>query len=120
GNLFAAPALDMVIQATNDRGVGRQEGPHEQAQQDTTERVAGPFGSIEHPMIVLELGVLAQAQHAQGCRDRAFAGCENGTDEQDFGPLPDPFAKDQLKVSQDSYTGCWQVAHGSPLLSNRV
>jgi hypothetical protein len=69
-------------------------------------------------MIVLELGFLAQAHHTQGGRHRAFSWRQDGADEQDFGPFPDPFAKDQLKVSQDRYNGIWQVAHGSPLLSS--
>src|SRR3712207_6860048 len=45
-----------------------------------SERVAGPFGTVEHAMIVLELAFLAQAQHAQGRGDCARADGQNGTD----------------------------------------
>ncbi len=93
---------------------------HQQAQQDTTEIAARPGVAVEHAVIILELRLVTQAHDPQRRRHGALSGCQNGTDEQDFGPFPHLFAEDQFKVPQDGYNGRWQVTHGSVLSGNWI
>jgi hypothetical protein len=109
----------MLVQADDNRRVLRDKRGDEQAQEDATERAAGPGGTVEHTMIILELRLVVQAQDAQSAGDGADAWCEDGANDEDFGIVPDPFRKDRLKLSQHMYNREWQVSHVAPFLDRR-
>ena len=71
-------------------------------------------------MVVLEVGLTAQAHHAQRRTDRPYAGSQDSTNEQNRGVFPDTSVKGHGEVAQYRYNGLWQVAHGSSLPGSRV
>jgi hypothetical protein len=57
----------------------RGEAVHRQAQQDTAGRKRGPGGTVQHPVIGLEMRMLIQAHDTQHGSHGAFADGKDGT-----------------------------------------
>lgn len=54
-------------------------------------------------MVVLEVGLVAEAHDARGRGDGALTRSEHGADEQDLGLLPGAFTEDSGERVQDLY-----------------
>jgi hypothetical protein len=88
GDLRPAAPLQRLVDPQEQRA-GGHEGGHQQPEQNAAGGQAGPARPVEHPMVAPEAPVLRQAHDPQGRRDRAPAGGEEGTGEQNQGVLPD-------------------------------
>src|SRR5262249_20790921 len=85
-DLLTTSPLDGVVQSQHDGSSGSKRA-HQQAEQDLTSGEGRPEGTVQHPMVVLKLRVLAQAHDAQDRGHGAFARRENCTHEQDLSVL---------------------------------
>ena len=75
------------------------------------ERPAGPGGTVQHAVVVLEMRLVAEAEDTQGSGDGARTRGQDRADEQDFGVFPGRFAEEAAERVQDLYNGAWQVQH---------
>ena len=75
-----------VIQAKDDRP-GGGEGLQQQAEQVMARGQRRPGRTIQHPMIILVARLRGQPTDAQSRGDGAFAGGENGPDQEHLGML---------------------------------
>src|SRR5262245_38250161 len=83
GALLAPSPLDRVVQSQYDCPSGSKRADP-QAEQDLTGSAARPEGTVQPPMVMLKLRVLAQAQDAPGRGHGACARREDGTQKQDW------------------------------------
>jgi hypothetical protein len=91
-----------------------------QEQQDMAYLSTRPFGSVEHPMVILELLLVLLSHHPQDRCYGSLSWYQNGSYEQHFGPLPYSFTKYSFKVAQHAYNLFRQIHFLSSFLDNRL
>src|SRR5512135_161544 len=111
--------FNRLVDAHHNGSILRYKELDQQAQEEATEGSAGPFSSVEHAVIVLELSFLMQTHHAQDGCHRSFSWSQDRSDQEHFGPLPDPLAKRFFKVAQHVYNPFRQMEHLSSLFAIR-
>lgn len=115
-DLGAAPPLDRVINPKNEFAIRRECGD-QQSQQDLARRQSSPSRPIQDSMIVLKMDLLALAHNAQASRDRAFAGSQDRSNQQDFGVFPNGLGEQRGKLYNQGQHLDRQCLHGRPLLA---
>jgi hypothetical protein len=95
-DLLAAPPLDRVIRANDERDFRRQQA-RQQAKQNPACLQSTPTRAIEHSMIILKSLLFAQANDSQTSRDRALAARQQSTQQQKFRVLPNRLGKQRLE-----------------------
>src|ERR1700688_3713451 len=111
----SATTFNRLVDAHHDGGCCRYKEIHEQQQHDPTHCSARPFGTIEHPMIVLKLLLVRVPHDAQDGCHCSFSWGQDGSDQEHFGPFPHAFAEDTFKRAQHLYNLCRQIKHLSSL-----
>ena len=96
-NLGPPTALDGLVDAQHNRGLRWHKGLEQQVQQNPAQLPTGPDRSIQHTVIVLKVHFGTQPHHPQGGTDRAFAGGQDRTDQEDDGQPPDALAEERGK-----------------------
>ena len=71
-------------------GAARREGGDQEAEQQAGRRAGVPGGPVEHPMVVGEPPLPAEARDPQEAGHGALAGREDGADQQQLGVAPGP------------------------------
>jgi hypothetical protein len=89
GDARPPAAFERLVQAEDERACGQKRG-HEVAQQHVAGGAGAPPGPAQDSVVLVPAGLLAQAHDAQGRRDRAFAGGQDGPKQQ------------ELRVSEDA------------------
>jgi hypothetical protein len=89
GDARPPAAFERLVQAEDERAGGQKRG-HELAQQHVAGGAGAPPGPAQDSVVLVPAGLLAQAHDAQGRRDRAFAGGQDGPKQQ------------ELRVSEDA------------------
>ena len=84
---LAAATLDRVVDAQQHRAA-RGEGGDQEAEQQAGRRTGVPGGAVEHPMVVGEPPLPAEARDPQEAGHGALARGENGADQQQLGMAP--------------------------------
>ncbi len=102
------------MDADDRRGLWRPERRDQRPQQDTAECSARPLGTVEHPMVVLEMRLGLQACHSQSAADRALSGCRSRSCEQHDCPFPYASAEHRGTSAQNGYDLAGQGEHLSP------
>src|SRR5215813_11544472 len=113
-DLPGAPPLKRIVAADDDRALSGQRQDNQ-----SEENLAGlqrvPFGAIEHPMVVLKMPLIAQADHTQTCGDRAFATSQQRPKQQHLGVFPSGFGKQWLKDYNQAQQFGRQCSHPEDL-----
>jgi hypothetical protein len=84
---------------------------HQDDQQAATKLSRGPFGSIEHPMIVLELLFVRASHRSQDGSNGSLSRSQDRSDQEHLGPFPHPFAQGRFKMAQHVYNPFRQSQH---------
>src|SRR3954453_21156560 len=111
-DVFAAPALDGVAEAKDDRPLWH-EGVQQQPEQHTRCGTPAPGGAVEDAMIVHEPPLPAEPGHAENAGHRALARCQNGSDQQHLGMAPTPLEEQRRKAEDHFGEAGWQSELGS-------
>jgi hypothetical protein len=115
-DLGAASAFNRFVNADDDGSIIRDKGAQQEQQHDLAEGAAGPGGTVEDPVIGLEVGLVGETDGAQGGGDGARTRGQERAGEQGLGMLPGRFAEERAEGVQDLYNGTWQVQHLSSFL----
>src|SRR4051794_2007082 len=110
-DVFAAPALDGVVEAKDDRPLWH-EGVQQQPEQHTRCGTPAPGGAGEDAMIVHEPPLPTEPDHAENAGHRALARRQNGSDQQHLGMAPTPLEEQRRKAEDHSGEAGWQSEHG--------
>jgi hypothetical protein len=97
-DLSSAPAFNRVI-AGKDKNVlrGNDKDQNDQSEQDPCSVNRVPFRSIEHPMVVLKVLIVAQTDDSQAGCDSALAALKQHAEQQHFCVFPSRLGKQGLK-----------------------
>src|SRR5262249_10351199 len=95
--LFAAPALNRVIPAKDDRAFHWQQG-QKQTKQNLHCLKRIPPGPIENPMVVLEVSLIAETHHSQTTRYGTFSARQQGSKQEHFCVLPSRVGERRLET----------------------
>jgi hypothetical protein len=87
---LAAPALDGVVQAENQRAAARREGVQQQLQQQARGGPRAAGGAVEDAMVVGEPPLPGEPGDPQDAGHGALARRQDGADQQHLGMLPAP------------------------------
>src|SRR5581483_2050321 len=99
------------VDADHQWGIRCDKQFDQQQQQAATQFERRPFGTMKHPMVILELFFIGASHHPQDRSHGSLAWGQDRSYEQHVGPFPDPFAKDCLKLTQHVYNLSWQSQH---------
>jgi site-specific DNA recombinase len=94
---LAAPALDGVVEAEEDRAA-RREGIEQQPEEDARRRLPAPGGAVEHPVIADEPPFAREAADPQDGGHGARPGRQDGADQQHLGVPPTPLAEERREA----------------------
>jgi hypothetical protein len=111
GNLATTASLDRFIDSHDQWLVSCKKQVDQHHQQAAAQVSRRPFGTIKYPMIILELHIKRASHHSQNRGNGSFSRCQNGSDQEHFGPFPHSFTKGRLKVAQHLYNPFWQRQH---------
>src|SRR5579871_950049 len=114
-NLGTTAAFNRLVDADHNGGICGHKDLDQHLQEQAGERSRRPLRSVEYTVVILKLLLVVQTHHAQHRRHRSFSRCQNGSNQQYFGPFPDPFAKRSFKVVQHLYNPFRQIEHLSSL-----
>src|SRR5262249_803836 len=96
-DLLAAPSFDRVVDPNDQFAAGRKSGD-QQAQQDPARAQRRPSRPVQDPMVVDEAFLLAQPHDTQTSGHSSSAKRQDGSDQQDFGMLPDRLGEQGRKL----------------------
>jgi hypothetical protein len=106
-NLRPTSAFDGFI-ATHDERTRRRERRDEQPKQDPTRSQVRPNRAVEHPMIPLELGEIAQAGGTQHGTDHPSPWSQDGSDQEHLNMAPHG-AREQRRERRERRQECDHV-----------
>lgn len=90
---FALAPLNRIVRPYHQGHACRHKGGDQKAKQNLGHDQAGPFGPIQHPMIILKLGIVLQPHGTQNCRHCALVRRQNRTNRQELDHIPDPIVE---------------------------
>lgn len=89
-DLGAPTPLNGIIQAQHHQPMYGKRG-HQQSQKHPTGFTAGPDGTIEYPVKILKVLLIAQTRNSQSCGYCPLSGCQVGSQQQDLYTLSNTF-----------------------------